>query len=93
MVHADRAAVHIVGGYGSGLGFVAETLRSLGVDRVAVEDPALSLYTRVLRSVGLRTVPAPVDVDQCFAIGFSGPPEHHFPTALERMGELFSGLG
>ena len=60
-VDATSSSVRILGGYGAGLGFLADTFRRRGVERVAVEDPMLPLYAHVIRTAGLTTVPIPVD--------------------------------
>jgi GntR family transcriptional regulator/MocR family aminotransferase len=62
-VEASTAAVHIVGGFAAGLGFIGDALRRSGVRRIAVEDPSLPFHVDVLRLAGLRTVAVPVDAE------------------------------
>ncbi len=89
-VDADRSSVRILGGYGAGLGFLADTLRRRGVERIAIEDPMLPLHTHLLRTSGLTTVPIPIDGDgididrlrtaQVGAVVVT--PAHQYPTAV-----------
>ncbi|MGB3736207.1 MAG: PLP-dependent aminotransferase family protein [Ilumatobacter sp.] len=89
-VVASRQAVHVVGGYGAGLGFLAETLRRRGVRRIAIEDPMLPMHVHTLRSAGLETVPIPldadgIDVDLLCAADVAAvvvTPAHQYPTAI-----------
>ena len=62
-VDADRSSIRILGGYGAALGFLADTFRRRGIERIAIEDPMLPLHTHVLRTAGLTTVPIPIDDD------------------------------
>lgn len=62
-VDADQASIRVLGGYGSALGFLADTFRRRGIERIAVEDPMLPLHLHVLRTCGLTTVPIPIDDD------------------------------
>ncbi|MFK8022545.1 MAG: PLP-dependent aminotransferase family protein [Ilumatobacter sp.] len=89
-VDTDRAGVRITGGYGAGLGLLAETFRRRGMTRIGVEDPTLPIYTQLLRSVGLRTVPIQVgdegiDLDQLAEADVGAvvvTPAHQFPTGV-----------
>lgn len=89
-VVADRSAVHVVGGYGAGLGFLAEAFRRQGVERIAIEDPMLPMHVHVLRTAGLETVPVPldaegIDVDLLRSAGVGAvvvTPAHQYPTAI-----------
>lgn len=62
-VEADRGAIRVVGGYGAGLGFLADMFRRRGVEQIGVEDPTLPMHVQLLRAAGLRTVPIGVDDD------------------------------
>lgn len=89
-VAANRAAVNVVGGYGAGLGFLAEMLRRRGVERIAVEDPMLPMHLTTLRAAGLRTVPLPIDTDGIDVDALRAAdvgavvvtPAHQYPTAV-----------
>ena len=99
-VEADRSAIRVVAGYSSALGFLADTLRSRRVERIAIEDPSFPVHTQVLRATGLRTVPIPVDdegldVERLGAADVGAvvvTPAHQYPTGVtmsaERRGEL-----
>lgn len=89
-VVATQPAVHVVGGYGAGLGFLAEALRRRGVERIAVEDPMLPMHVTTLRAAGLETVPVPMDsggidigVLRSTRVGaVVVTPAHQYPTAI-----------
>lgn len=89
-VVADPQAVRVVGGYGAGIGFLAETLRRQGAHRVAVEDPQLPVHVDVLRVCGLETVPIPVDeqgidITRLRDVDVSAvvvTPAHQYPTGV-----------
>lgn len=89
-VVADQQAVHVVGGYGAGIGFLAETLRRQGARRVAVEDPQLPVHVDVLRVCGLETVPVPCDdeginIARLRDVDVSAvvvTPAHQYPTGV-----------
>lgn len=87
-------------GYSSALGFLADTLRSRGVERIAIEDPNFPIHTSVLRATGLRTVAIPLDdeginVERLSAAGVGAvvvTPAHQYPTGVtmsaQRRGDL-----
>ena len=89
-VDANPSAIRIVGGYGAGLGFLADTFRRRGIERVAIEDPMLPFYTHVLRTCGLTTVPIPIDaegidIDQLRRSDVGAAvvtPAHQYPTGV-----------
>lgn len=89
-VVADSAAVHVVGGYGAGLGFLAEAFRRQGVERIGVEDPMLPMHAHALRTTGIETVPIPldaegIDIEQLRAADVGAvvvTPAHQYPTAI-----------
>lgn len=89
-VVADAALVRITGGYTSAVGFVAEALRSVGVDTVAVEDPTLFFVRDVLALSGVDVVPIAVDEEgiDVISLAASGAravivtPAHQYPTGV-----------
>lgn len=89
-VDANSNSIRIVGGYGAGLGFLADTFRRRGIDRVAVEDPMLHMYVHVLRAAGMTTVAIPVDddgidVEQLRTADVDAvvvTPAHQYPTGV-----------
>jgi DNA-binding transcriptional MocR family regulator len=60
-VRTTAESVVITPGYGPGLVLLGRTLRGLGVQGVAVEDPCLAIHRDLLRAAGVRTDPLPVD--------------------------------
>ncbi len=89
-VDADRSSIRVLGGFGAALGFLAETFQRRGITRVAVEDPMLPLHTHILRTVGLTTVPIPIDdegidVDRLRSADVGAAivtPAHQYPTTV-----------
>lgn len=62
-VRTDADGVHVVGGFASALGFLAELFGEIGSGRIAVEDPMLHLHRDILRIAGADVVPVPVDAE------------------------------
>lgn len=89
-VDADHSSVRVLSGYGAALGFLADTFRRRGIERVAVEDPMLPLHTHVLRTAGLTTVPVGIDeegidIERLRAADVGAvvvTPAHQYPTAV-----------
>lgn len=89
-VVAEPPGVHVVGGYGGGLGFLAQAFRRQGIERIAHEDPMFPPHTHALRSSGLETVPIPLDAEgidiELLRLAGVGAvvvtPAHQYPTAI-----------
>ncbi len=89
-VVADRPSVHVVAGYGAGLGFLADTFRRRGVERIAVEDPMLPMHTLTLRAAGIETVRVALDADGIDVDALRAArvgavivtPAHQYPTTV-----------
>ena len=60
---APPEAISIFGGLSSAFGFLAEMLRRVGTDRVAIEDPSLFILRDILALAGVQLFPVPVDTD------------------------------
>ncbi len=60
-VRTTRDEVLICGGFSQGLTLLCRALGIRGVRSIAVEDPCFSYHRRLIRAVGLRPVPVPVD--------------------------------
>lgn len=99
-VHADPTALHVFSGFSTALGFIAESLKRRGVDRIAIEDPSLTFHGHIIRLVGVATVPIPVDsegidIERLRAADVGAvlvTPAHQYPTGTTmspaRRGEL-----
>ncbi len=84
----DPGRVVIFGGFASALSTLSATFSRLGIARVAVEDPGLPPYVRVVAAGGVQVVPVPVD-EEGICIGCFGDaravlctPAHQFPTGV-----------
>ena len=62
-VVAPPERVVVLGGMTAAFALLAEALRGLGVERLAVEDPCLPPLARAFSAAGLTVVPVPVDED------------------------------
>ena len=62
-VFARSRDISIFGGVTASVGFLGEVFRSIGIERVAVENPSLFLLRDVFELVGVSVVPVPVDDD------------------------------
>ena len=99
-VEASTPSVHIVGGFAAGLGFIGDALRRNGVERVAVEHPALPFHVDVLRLSGLRTVAVPVDregidvgrLEHADVGAVLTTPAHQYPTGATMSASRRSAL-
>lgn len=87
-VVVDPARVVIFGGFASALSTLSATFAALGIARVAVEDPGLPPYVRVVGAGGVEIVPVPVD-DDGICIDDLGDaravlctPAHQFPMGV-----------
>ena len=87
-VVVDPARVVIFGGFASALATLSATFAALGIARVAVEDPGLPPYVRVIGAGGVEIVPVPVD-DDGICIDDLGDaravlctPAHQFPMGV-----------
>jgi GntR family transcriptional regulator / MocR family aminotransferase len=58
---ATAADVVIRSGVSASVGQLCVSLRAMGIDRVAVEDPGWTRLRQVIESTGLRAEPVPVD--------------------------------
>ena len=87
-VVVDPARVVIFGGFASALATLSATFAALGIARVAVEDPGLPPYVRVIGAGGVEIVPVPVDDDGiCIddlrdARAVLCTPAHQFPMGV-----------
>jgi GntR family transcriptional regulator/MocR family aminotransferase len=78
----------IFGGFASALSTLSATFAALGIARVAVEDPGLPPYVRVVDAGGVEIVPVPVDHEGiCIddlgdARAVLCTPAHQFPTGV-----------
>ncbi|RSS49995.1 aminotransferase class I/II-fold pyridoxal phosphate-dependent enzyme, partial [Streptomyces sp. WAC06614] len=94
-IRADPAEVVVVAGVAQALGLLAQILRTLGVDRIAVEDPGSLGARQQLEYHGHTTVPVPVDdggLDVAALRATDAPavlltPAHQFPTGTVLDGE------
>lgn len=99
-VHGTASAVHVVNGFSSAAGFLAELFATIGVTRIAVEDPTLFLNRQILTLAGATVVPVPLDAHgiDVGALERSGvrvvvvTPAHQYPIGTtmspERRAEL-----
>ncbi len=99
-VFVEPDGVSVFGGVTSSMGFIGETLLSLGIDRVGVENPSLFLLRDVLKLVGVTLVPIPVDGEGLDVAALRDAdvravlvtPGHQFPLGItmtpERRAEL-----
>lgn len=62
-VRTDPAGVHVHGGFAASLGFIAEALRRLGHQTIAIESAMLEPHRQILRGAGLDVIAIPVDDD------------------------------
>jgi len=60
---ADTAGTVVVGGFRQGLTFVLGALATLGIERIALEDPGPRDHDRIARRAGLEVSAVPVDSD------------------------------
>ena len=89
-VHAEPNAVSLFTGVTASFGFIGEALRSLGIERVAMEDPTLFILRQVLELVGLTAVPVPldtegIDVDALVRLDVGAvfvTPAHQYPMGI-----------
>jgi GntR family transcriptional regulator/MocR family aminotransferase len=92
----------ICAGFAHGLAVLARTLRSLGIDTIAMEDPCLPPHRSIVRDHSLRIAALPVDASgaNIEAVRHSGvraalvTPAHQYPTGVtlspNRRAELVS---
>jgi GntR family transcriptional regulator/MocR family aminotransferase len=80
----------VCAGFAHGLALLSRTLRSLGVETIALEDPCLPAHRAIVRDQGLRIAAVPVDehgaqvdalesVDAPVAVV---TPAHQYPTGV-----------
>lgn len=87
-VVADPGRVVIFGGFAAALSTLSATFAALGIARVAVEDPGLPPYVRVVGAGGVEIVPVPVDHEGICIDDLGGAravlctPAHQFPTGV-----------
>jgi GntR family transcriptional regulator/MocR family aminotransferase len=87
-VVVEPARVVIFGGFASALSTLSATFAALGIGRVAVEDPGLPPYVRVVGAGGVEIVPVPVDDDGICIDDLGGAravlctPAHQFPMGV-----------
>ena len=87
-VISDPARIVTFGGFPSALATLAEALRSMGVARIAMEDPYLPPFTRVVSNTGVEVVPVGVDADGLRVEDLDGEgaaictPTHQFPMGV-----------
>jgi GntR family transcriptional regulator / MocR family aminotransferase len=87
-VDADPEHMLMCTGFMQGFALVCRTLRSRGVQHVALEDPGWHVHRLIAEQAGLRIVPIPVDaeglrVDELTASDAAAvvvTPAHQFPT-------------
>jgi GntR family transcriptional regulator/MocR family aminotransferase len=99
-VATDADGISMFGGVTASFGFLGEAFRSLGVSRIAIEDPSLFLLRDVWAIVGLDVVPVPVDDDGLCVAELDGldvgavvvTPSHQFPTGTTMSPERRSQL-
>ncbi|MEE9414971.1 MAG: PLP-dependent aminotransferase family protein [Acidimicrobiales bacterium] len=89
-VFADPAAISIFGGSTSAVGFLGEMFQTLGITRVAVEDPTLPFLRDVWKLVGITPLPVPIDdegidVEALDRLGVHAvvvTPSHQYPLGV-----------
>jgi len=89
-VVASRDAISVFGGVTASFGFLGETFRMLGVQRVAVENPNLTFLNGVFTLHGIELVPIPVDDEGLDVASLDGldvgavvvTPAHQFPLGV-----------
>jgi GntR family transcriptional regulator / MocR family aminotransferase len=60
-VDADPEHTLVCTGFMQGFALVCRTLRSRGVERIALEDPGWHMHRLIVENAGLEVVPVPVD--------------------------------
>lgn len=85
LVDPDR--VLVCGGFSHAVATTAGVLRDRGVDRVAFENPSLSVFRDLVASHGIRIDPVEVDELGIRVDGIDAPavvvtPAHQFPTGV-----------
>jgi GntR family transcriptional regulator / MocR family aminotransferase len=89
-VDAPASNVVIQSGIAGALRLIAQSLRQLGVETVAFEDPCLPFLPSILRRAGLATEPVPVDgsglrvdlLEATEATAVLVTPAHQYPTGV-----------
>jgi GntR family transcriptional regulator/MocR family aminotransferase len=86
-VVADPDRVLVCGGFSHAVATTTAVLRDLGVDRVAFENPSLSVFRDLVAAHGVRIRPVPVDrlgirVGEIDAPAVVVTPAHQFPTGV-----------
>jgi len=87
-VVVDPGRIVIFGGFASALSTLSATFAALGISRVAVEDPGLPPYVRIVGAGGVELVPVPVDHEGICIDDLGGAgavlctPAHQFPTGV-----------
>jgi GntR family transcriptional regulator/MocR family aminotransferase len=97
---ADPEHMVVSSGFTQGFSLVCRLLRTLGVDRVALEDPGWHAHRLIVEQSGLEVVPVAVDadglrVDALAAADASAvvvTPAHQFPTGAVLSRERRAGL-
>lgn len=99
-VVATADSVSVFGGVTSSFGFLAETFRAMGIERIAVEDPSLFLLRDVFALLGMTVLPVPVDddgidVQKLAALDVKAAvvtPAHQFPLGVTMTAERRTAL-
>lgn len=87
-VVADPARIIVTCGYSHGLAVLCRTLRTAGLDEIAMEDPCLDHHRTIAAGAGLRVRALPVDEDGASASPPAGTraatvtPAHQFPLGM-----------
>jgi len=87
-VDADPEHALVCTGFMQGFALICRTLRSRGVERIALEDPGWHMHRLIVENAGLQVVPVPVDeegllVDELAKTDASAvivTSAHQFPT-------------
>jgi len=60
-VVTDHTGVFVTGGFASGVGFLADAFRQMGIERIAVEEAMVPFHRAALRIAGLQVETVAVD--------------------------------
>ncbi len=99
-VVATTGSISVFGGVTSSFGFLAEAFRSMGLTRVAVENPNLTFLNSVFSIHGIDLVPVPVDDQGLVVSSLEGldvgavlvTPAHQFPLGVTMSAERRTAL-